>query len=228
MSSEMACRAASLISAGAAKSGNPCERFTAPCFRASRVISRMTDSVNCSALAESMRRAAWAMPDSERFMETPGRGAACRSPTRDSLAKIGVYSESAIATRPRSRCSRGLAINHPVDFGIAQDDLYVIAGFRKRNGLDEFRNLFVTALGFPGGNAIFSCIERGQSVLWRTESAHQSGDVQHAELNVVLRLKKFIARVPHAKLLGQNPPRFREHLHQPDRPGVRFGISLEC
>src|SRR5664279_5300338 len=57
MSSEMAWRAASLISSGAAKSGKPCERLTALCFMAKRVISRMTDSVNCSALAESMRRA---------------------------------------------------------------------------------------------------------------------------------------------------------------------------
>src|SRR5260370_11335923 len=56
MSSAMALRAASLISSGAAKSGNPCDRLTAPCFKARRVISRMTDSVNCSALAESMRR----------------------------------------------------------------------------------------------------------------------------------------------------------------------------
>src|ERR1700720_103155 len=56
MSSEMAWRAASLTSAGAAKSGKPCERFTALCFIASRVISRITDSVNCSALAEIMRR----------------------------------------------------------------------------------------------------------------------------------------------------------------------------
>src|SRR6266849_2423319 len=64
MSSEMACRAASLISAGAAKSGKPCERFTALCFSAKRAISRITDSVNCSALAESIRRASWVIVDS--------------------------------------------------------------------------------------------------------------------------------------------------------------------
>src|SRR6202048_4387859 len=52
MSSEMACRAASLISAGAAKSGKPCDRFTALYCSARRVISRITDSVNCAALAE--------------------------------------------------------------------------------------------------------------------------------------------------------------------------------
>src|SRR6185503_14480264 len=34
------------MSAGAEKSGKPCERFTAPYFSASRVISRITDSVN--------------------------------------------------------------------------------------------------------------------------------------------------------------------------------------
>src|SRR5580765_8296565 len=56
MSSEMAWRAASLISAGAAKSGKPWERLTALCFIARRVISRITDSVNCSALAEIIRR----------------------------------------------------------------------------------------------------------------------------------------------------------------------------
>src|SRR6185369_1955876 len=61
MSSEIACRAASLISKGAAKSGNPCDRFTALYFSASRVISRITDSVNCSAFAESIRRATCAM-----------------------------------------------------------------------------------------------------------------------------------------------------------------------
>src|SRR5258708_37946964 len=64
MSSEIAWRAASFTSAGAAKSGKPCERLTALCFKARRVISRMTDSVNCSAFAESMRRAICAMEDS--------------------------------------------------------------------------------------------------------------------------------------------------------------------
>src|SRR5713226_6295716 len=51
----MACIATRLMSSGAGKSGNPCERFTAPYFIASRVISRITDSVNRLALRE-MRR----------------------------------------------------------------------------------------------------------------------------------------------------------------------------
>ena len=58
MSSAMAWRAASLTSADAGKSGNPCARLTASCFWARRVISRMTDSVNRSALADSVRCAA--------------------------------------------------------------------------------------------------------------------------------------------------------------------------
>src|ERR1700682_2907276 len=45
MSSAMACIATRFMSSGAAKSGKPCERFTAPYFIASRVISRITDSV---------------------------------------------------------------------------------------------------------------------------------------------------------------------------------------
>src|SRR5215475_15575509 len=61
MSSVMAWRAASLTDSGAGKSGKPCERLTALCFNARRVISRITDSVNCSALAEIMRREICAM-----------------------------------------------------------------------------------------------------------------------------------------------------------------------
>src|SRR5688500_8725237 len=40
------------MSSGAGQSGNPCPRFTAPYFAASRLISRMTDSVNDAALCE--------------------------------------------------------------------------------------------------------------------------------------------------------------------------------
>ena len=42
MSSAIACRAASLISSGAGKSGKPCARLIAPCATESRVISRIT------------------------------------------------------------------------------------------------------------------------------------------------------------------------------------------
>ena len=51
-SAQMARTAASFTSAGAAKSGNPWARLMASCSMASRVISRMTDSVNCCALSE--------------------------------------------------------------------------------------------------------------------------------------------------------------------------------
>src|SRR6266496_469071 len=53
--SAMACIATRLMSSGAAKSGKPCERLTAPYFIASRVISRITDSVNRLALRETRR-----------------------------------------------------------------------------------------------------------------------------------------------------------------------------
>src|SRR6185295_432795 len=45
----MAAHAASLTAAGAGKSGNPCDRLTPPYISLRRVISRMTDSVNCVA-----------------------------------------------------------------------------------------------------------------------------------------------------------------------------------
>src|SRR5712692_8950510 len=54
MSALMAAHAASLTEAGAGKSGNPCDRLTPPWASLSRVISRMTDSVNCSAFLEPM------------------------------------------------------------------------------------------------------------------------------------------------------------------------------
>src|SRR4029077_18458860 len=52
MSALIAAHAASLIAAGAGKSGNPCDRLTPPWRSLSRVISRMTDSVNCVAFLE--------------------------------------------------------------------------------------------------------------------------------------------------------------------------------
>src|SRR6185369_5119216 len=45
-SATIAAQAASLIAAGAGKSGKPCDRLTPPYKSLSRVISRMTDSVN--------------------------------------------------------------------------------------------------------------------------------------------------------------------------------------
>ena len=45
-SARIAAHAASLTTSGAGKSGNPCDRFTPPWRWLSRVISRMTDSVN--------------------------------------------------------------------------------------------------------------------------------------------------------------------------------------
>ena len=48
-------RAAVFTASGAAKSGNPCERLTAPCSSDKRVISRMTDSVNWAAFCDPPR-----------------------------------------------------------------------------------------------------------------------------------------------------------------------------
>src|SRR5437762_8432316 len=53
MSASIARLAASLISSGAAKSGKPCARLIALCLIASRVMSRMTDSVKLAAFFET-------------------------------------------------------------------------------------------------------------------------------------------------------------------------------
>src|SRR5438067_5764883 len=110
MSSEIAWRAASFISAGAAKSGKPCERLTALCFIARRVISRITDSVNCSALAEIIRRDTSAI-----FIS--------------GVLIFPTYPSAANLTALRSRHGGGLrtgSINHPVQRGVAQHDLHVV------------------------------------------------------------------------------------------------------
>src|SRR5579859_18573 len=67
----MACCAASLISAGAGKSGNPCERFTAAWRMAKRVISRITDSVKRPALEESLGLIAAGRSSGAGFMLCP-------------------------------------------------------------------------------------------------------------------------------------------------------------
>src|SRR5215469_6524716 len=55
MSAAIASWAARLISAGAGKSGKPCDKLIAPYCSARRVISRITDSVKRSAFSESLR-----------------------------------------------------------------------------------------------------------------------------------------------------------------------------
>src|SRR5215831_5393541 len=154
MSSEMAWRAASLMSFGAAKSGKPCDKFTALYFIASRVISRITDSVNWSALAEIMRREISAIVDSGELIFLRG------------TYRAGSAAAARFGFRPRELASRGLAagtrwrrrINHPVDGGVAQHDLHIFTRLRKRDGLDEFGNFFIVALGFPESDAVFAGI----------------------------------------------------------------------
>src|SRR5258706_9479546 len=176
MSSAMALRAASLISSGAAKSGNPWDRLTAPCCKAKRVISRMTDSVNCSAFAESMRREICAIERS---------GAVISPSQNDEIVSVGhsmprPYKESSRYTDNSSAGMAGcglrsharLPINHPVDFRVAQDNLHVFAVFRQWNGLDDLSDLFAVPLGFPVIDAVFAGVISGGRVFQRTRLTH--------------------------------------------------------
>src|SRR5215831_6474256 len=195
MSSAMVWRAASLISSGAAKSGKPCERFTAPCFIARRVISRMTDSVNCSALAESIRREILAMVESGAVIApSQADNGAQQDALFQGTEKKGntCFPFSAGVAGGRLRRLAGLTINHPVELRVSQDDLHVFAGFRERNGLDEFGNLFVVALGFPGGDTVLAGIVRGSSRFRRSELLDQVGDIHHAELDIVVGIEELV------------------------------------
>src|SRR5215471_6927454 len=83
----MAAHAASFTAWGAAKSGNPCDRLTALCASLSRVISRMTDSVNCRAFLDPVTLDIDVLKRSSAFrlcsagLQACGRGVG-RSPTR--------------------------------------------------------------------------------------------------------------------------------------------------
>src|ERR1700686_3902619 len=215
MSSEMALRAASLISSGAAKSGNPWDRLTAPCFKARRVISRITDSVNCSAFAESMRREICAIERSGTVIlpsqndEIMSLGAHMLRPRKERSRYTDNASTGVASGGLRSHAR--LPINHPVDFGVAQDDLHIFASFRERNGLDELGDLIVIALGFPGGNAVFTGVIGSGRVFQRTRLAHETRNVNHAKFNVVVWLEKFIFRVADFELLGKKFSRLRKN-----------------
>src|SRR5256714_148701 len=238
MSSAIALRAASLISSGAAKSGNPWDRLTAPCFKASRVISRITDSVNCSAFAESMRREIFAIERSGAVIAPSQNGQTYhqgRSTCPDLVGVLHPYKERSLNTDNSSagvasgglRGYARLPINHPVDFRVAQDDLHIFAGFREWNGFDELRDLLVVALGFPGGNAVFARVIGSGRVFQGPRLTYQARNVNHAKFNVVVRLEKLVLRVADFELLGKKFPCLRKNLHQPNRVGMRNGVRLK-
>src|SRR6266480_6063123 len=146
----------------------------------------MTDSVNCSALAESMRREIWAIVESgadiapSQDERASSIGAQYRAPKR----KMSQDTDPASAGVAGGRLHgyTGLPINHPVELGVSQDDLHVFAGFRERNGLDEFGNLFVVALGFPGSDAVLARIVCSSGRFGGSELLDEVGDIHHAEL----------------------------------------------
>src|SRR5258707_2180370 len=192
MSSEMAWRAASLTSAGAAKSGKPCERLTALCFRARRVISRMTDSVNCSAFAESVRRATWDMVESGRELIKPmllgiqqkaqPQEKPKERPRRSAAAPFAGDRPCTLLAAAAGSGGRGRTagpVNHPVDFGIAQDDLHVFASLREGNRFHELGNFLIIAFRAPGSDAVFAGVEGREGVFGSAGGTQQSGDIAH-------------------------------------------------
>ncbi len=84
-----------------------------------------------------------------------------------SRTKIVLRKFISLASRRGRRRAR-LTVNHPVDFGIAQDDLHVVAGLSERNGFHKFGNFIVIALGFPEGDAIFASVKRRQRIFRRS------------------------------------------------------------
>src|SRR4029077_9033994 len=56
------------------------------------------------------------------------------------------------------------AVNHAVDFGIAQNNLYIVARFRERDGLHQLRNLFVITFPAPQRDAILTSVKRRERI----------------------------------------------------------------
>src|SRR5215471_14161179 len=224
MSSEMAWRAASLMSFGAAKSGKPCDKFTALYFIASRVISRITDSVNCSALAEIMRREISAIVDSGEFIFLRGTAA----PFSAAAARFSFRSREASASRCLAACAvLRRRINHPVDGGIAQHDLHVFAGLRERNGLNQLGNLLVAAFRLPKRDAVLAGIVGSESVLGRAGEIHQAFEIVGSELNVIVGVEELVLGVFYAPLSGHQLGGLGQQLHQSVSIGVGYNVSLE-
>src|SRR6266436_5181527 len=74
------------------------------------------------------------------------------------------------------------AVDPAVDFGVAQNDLHVVARFRERNGFHQFRNFVVAAFRTPKSDAVFAGVESRQRIFRSAEIAKQSGDIHHADL----------------------------------------------
>src|SRR6266853_4704291 len=199
MSSLMAWRAASLTESGAGKSGKPCERFTALCFNARRVISRMTDSVNCSALAEIMRREICAMEESvvtlhpKRVDSQKFKGEQEKSKARKLTAGLGHGARSGSGSGGRDVCASG--INHAVELRVTKDDLHIFARLRERNGFDKLRNFFVIAFGFPCGNAVFACVIGRKRAFRGARQLNETFEIKSAQLDVVGGVEEPILRI---------------------------------
>src|SRR5215510_8894209 len=121
----IAAHAASFTTAGAGKSGNPCERLTPPYIWLRRVISRMTDSVNWVAFFDPVN------------LDMSGRRLNYEEGTRNTLSQM--ISALPAGTQNflfRDKLRFG-AIQPTVIFRRTQDPLHVVLRFRVRNIVDE-------------------------------------------------------------------------------------------
>src|ERR1700730_1527850 len=117
MSAAIASCAARLISAGAGKSGKPCDKLTAPYSKAWRVMSRITDSVKWATL-ELRRDFCWmAVSAIRRQPSTFGKSAVGQPPwalpssatrQRNCLAGFRVCVRDALSPPPGAACTHGL------------------------------------------------------------------------------------------------------------------------
>src|SRR5688500_11396073 len=102
----MASQAACFTTAGAGKSGKPWARFTAWCAAASRVISRMTDSVNGRVRSARKRQRV-----SAGCTRAPGD--AIQSPIDVSVSQYDLDVVAGLGERNRLDELRGLAVFAP-------------------------------------------------------------------------------------------------------------------
>ena len=140
-SSWTAAAAAALSSGGQAKSGKPWARLTAPAATARRFISRMTDSVNRSALAEMRGRAM--------------RGSLARAQRWQSAAcdDAGMEDDRPAAIGPWTRRSRRVAYENPW-VTVWHDEVTRPDGEPGIYGVVHFANLAAGVLALDEGDRV--------------------------------------------------------------------------
>src|SRR5437867_5186999 len=222
----MAAMAEALTAAGAGKSGNPCDRLTPPCRSLSRVISRMTDSVNCVAFFDpvsfDMSSELMALRGLARLLFLRGRrgnGRGLRGRRtlsrwlwsgRDSLPgrRAGVGG-GVLARRIRT-------VAPAIVLRGGEELLHVVLGLWVGNVVDEFLELQPGSLAHPAADRALAGIVAGERQMQLAEFLDLFRQVRHPDADIRLRVREQPRRVRELERPRNCPGGPRHQLREPD------------